>query len=259
MDALFKACFEDRLDTVQQLLNTKLICVESKDSRGFSALALSVWNGHLDIVKWLVDVAGADTTAVDPDGRTALMTAADQGSLHIVRWLVGRSDITQCANNGESALMYAVYRHCYDEAQLLLTHGRAIGSIGLIESKALWNKLQPICPVFIYEDTRAPVRRASLLLRTMLMAHPAPVDVKFKYYAERDKIFFVRTCARATILRKHVALRFVVIKKSIEWLHPPIIPIVLAYADPSPAEVWFPVAQVPRRNPERAARKRPLP
>ena len=257
MDVLFDACAKGHLDTVQRLLNTKLICVESKGRFGYNALVISVFNGQLDIVKWLVDVAGADTTAVYQFGRTALMHAAGEQQLDIVRWLVGSSDITHVAN--ENALLYAISKGCYDDVQYLLTNGRAIGSMGSIESDALWNKLQPICPVFIYEDTRAPVRRASLLLRTMLMAHPAPVDVKFKYYAERDKIFFVRTCARATILRKHVALRFVVIKKSIEWLHPPIIPIVLAYADPSPDEVWFPVAQVPRRNPERAARKRPLP
>ena len=105
----------------------------------------------------------------------------------------------------------------------------------------------------------------------LLSSHPVPeVLINAPYQNQRE--FFARTCAHAAKLRIRrpiwLAEQSVMIVESLIRLPSSLAPLVSAYAAPSVDEVWSLVSvetarpkkrrelQVPRRNPERVARKR---
>ena len=272
--ALITSAAHKHLHIVQWLVNEKLTpYINYRDNRGWSALSSAIVFGNLDIAKWLVNVAGADIKTFDSTGRTVLIEAAGQRKLDIVQWLVedGRSTISRVDRQGYSALLYAASRAQYHIVQYLLTEA------GESVSDALWMKLLqptyiPWSKYFIYEDPDAASPRPSSLLRTMLFSsHPVPeVVIDARYQNQRE--FFARTCAHAAKLHIRrpiwLAEQSVMIAESLVWLPSSLVPLVSAYAAPSVDEVWSLVSaeiarpkkkrelQVPRRNPERVARKR---
>ncbi len=77
------------------------------DDKGYTALILSAYHGHLEAVEQLL-AAGADACAQDKRGNTALMGAIFKGELRIARRLLD----TECNPDqpnvaGQTAAMYA--------------------------------------------------------------------------------------------------------------------------------------------------------
>lgn len=93
---------------IHDLLKSKAVDVDSKDSYGSTALHLSSARGHASIVNALLPQA--DLSARDADGRTALHLAAAYGHQSIVAMLLGRDgvNVDEKDNAGRTPLQLAV-------------------------------------------------------------------------------------------------------------------------------------------------------
>lgn len=81
--------------------------LNAADNRGYTALILAAYNGHLDTVERLI-AAGADACAEDKRGNTALLGAIFKGELRIAkRLLATECDPDQRNNAGQTPAMYA--------------------------------------------------------------------------------------------------------------------------------------------------------
>ena len=93
--ALFKACRDGEVDTVERLLDSGTN-VNEQDNFGGTALMYASSHGHLDVVRLLLD-SGANVNERDNDGWTALIFASDCGHTEVVRllrwWMVYREVI----------------------------------------------------------------------------------------------------------------------------------------------------------------------
>lgn len=81
--------------------------LESRTDKGYTALILAAYHGHIDTVELLMK-AGADPCAQDNRGNTALMGALFKGEISIARRLIGAACKPDQRNNaGQTAAMYA--------------------------------------------------------------------------------------------------------------------------------------------------------
>ena len=93
------------LESLKFHLNPSLLNVQ--DTKGYSALMLAAYNGHIESTRWLID-AGATVNQSDNSGNTILMGAAFKGHLEIVKMLVDAgADINAINPNGQNALQFA--------------------------------------------------------------------------------------------------------------------------------------------------------
>jgi ankyrin repeat protein len=81
--------------------------LNTADEKGYTALILAAYNGHLDTVERLI-AAGADACAKDKRGNTALMGAIFKGELRIAKRLLATGCYPDQRNNaGQTPAMYA--------------------------------------------------------------------------------------------------------------------------------------------------------
>lgn len=93
------------LESLKSHLKPSLLNVQ--DTKGYSALMLAAYNGHVDSTRWLIN-AGAEVNQFDNSGNTILMGAAFKGHLKIVKMLVeAGADINATNPNGQNALQFA--------------------------------------------------------------------------------------------------------------------------------------------------------
>ena len=99
--------------------------VNSRGTKGTTALMWAVWNNHNSIVKLLLDQPAVDVNVKDNDGWTALHYAAISNNAEGARMLLLHKDFNSANvndNNGDTALMWAV--RCRNEEVLreLVSH-----------------------------------------------------------------------------------------------------------------------------------------
>ena len=99
------------------------VSVETRDSRGFTALILAAYHGHAEAVRTLLRL-GADACAGDGRGNSALMGAAFQGQKRVVELLLAQPCAVDQANRvGQTALMFARLFGRSEVADLLTAAG----------------------------------------------------------------------------------------------------------------------------------------
>ncbi len=83
---LFQYAREGNSIQIQNLLPS-ISDINEKEAKGYSALMLAAYNGHLEASKILIEY-GADVNTADNAGSSALMGAAFKGHLEIVKLLL---------------------------------------------------------------------------------------------------------------------------------------------------------------------------
>merc|ERR1712126_398688 len=118
--------------TVEYLLNTKRVNVNSKDETGWSALGIASRYGPSDIVRLLIRF-GADVNKENTDGDTPLTYAAVFGNIEAVEELLkAGADINHQSKLGQTALFLAAQKDEKDLALLLIRKG---ANVNLLSSK----------------------------------------------------------------------------------------------------------------------------
>lgn len=81
--------------------------LEARDARGYTALMLAAYSGHLDATQYLL-ARGADPNTSDHAGNSALMGAAFKGEVAIARALLAAgADLAARNNSGLDAMGFA--------------------------------------------------------------------------------------------------------------------------------------------------------
>lgn len=105
-DYLFSAARAGDTEMLQEFINAGYD-LNTQDSKGYTALILSAYNGHGKAAEQLIN-AGADVCAQDNRGNTAMMGAIFKGELRIARLLMKSDCSVDTANNaGQTPAMYA--------------------------------------------------------------------------------------------------------------------------------------------------------
>lgn len=107
---LLSACMCGDLETIVRNIRAGFNINAPITESGETLLIKSIFYNQYDIVAWLLQ-NGANPNVRMLNGRTALMTAAGGGNYAMVRWLLTVCDVNAQANNGSTALMYAVARN----------------------------------------------------------------------------------------------------------------------------------------------------
>lgn len=129
------------IEAVQRLLH-KGVPVDSRNSKGWTALQLSAKNGHCAIVETLL-ASGANVNTKDIDySLTPLHGATLFGKLDVVKVLLQNGSLVDAKDiNGATALHFAA---CYEEfkiAKELLRNGAPVNAV----TKDGWTPLHSIC------------------------------------------------------------------------------------------------------------------
>ncbi|MFT8768774.1 MAG: ankyrin repeat domain-containing protein [Gluconobacter cerinus] len=121
--ALFiDAAREGDTDLLTQFLDAGMV-IDTPDSRGYTALIVSTYNGHLEAARLLL-ARGANTESVDLKGATALSGVAFKGMTDIAQVLIDNGAQVDHANfSGRTPLMFAIMFGRTDMARLLLSAG----------------------------------------------------------------------------------------------------------------------------------------
>lgn len=97
--------------------------LETRDSRGYSALILAAYHGQEEAVEQLM-AAGADPCGQDNRGNTAMMGAVFKGNLAIAKRLLGADCSPDQRNqSGQTAAMYAALFQRQDILDALASKG----------------------------------------------------------------------------------------------------------------------------------------
>jgi uncharacterized protein len=100
--------------------------VDERDHRGYAALMIAGYAGHLEAVELLL-ARGADPNTTDLFGNTVLMGAAYKGFVHIVKHLlVAGADPTAVNNGGLDARGFALTYGRDDVFTVLDQHAGAV-------------------------------------------------------------------------------------------------------------------------------------
>lgn len=118
---LYKDVFEDLLEAIKRgdNENAKRMCiskkiVEAKDSHGWTALTVAVYNNNIEMVKFLVE-NGADIDVINNNGTTLLMYAKDcyvnYGDARMFEYLLNKGvSLEKTDYSGKS-----LYDYCVEE------------------------------------------------------------------------------------------------------------------------------------------------
>jgi len=121
--ALFiDAAREGDTDLLTQFLDAGM-AIDTPDSRGYTALIVSTYNGHMEAARLLLQ-RNANTEATDLKGATALSGVAFKGLTDIAKILIDHGAQVDHANfSGRTPLMFAIMFGREDMARLLLNAG----------------------------------------------------------------------------------------------------------------------------------------
>lgn len=119
---LFSAARRGDTDMLQEFI-TAGFDLNTRDSKGYTALILAAYSGHKDATEQLIN-AGADVCAKDNRGNTALMGAIFKGELRIAHRLMKEECAIHTANHaGQTPAMYAALFQRTEMLQALREQG----------------------------------------------------------------------------------------------------------------------------------------
>lgn len=102
-------------------LATQIDDLDQKNAKGYSALMLSAYNGHLEASRYLVSI-GADLNSTDPAGNSILMGVAFKGHKDILQFLLQFGANPHHKNRaGQDALQFAQMFGRFECVELLQT------------------------------------------------------------------------------------------------------------------------------------------
>lgn len=102
--------------------------IEGADARGYTALVLSSYNGHLSTTALLLDAGARPEGATDAQGNSALMGVAFKGYPDIARLLIDRgADVNYQNRAGQTAAMMATLFNQAAILDLLIERGADLG------------------------------------------------------------------------------------------------------------------------------------
>ena len=216
--------------------------------------------GHLSIVQWLLEYGGASIETVEYTSReNALMIAAQKGNLAMCDWLLtfGGASIADVRDRFGSTVLskIAQYFQFNESINVFKTRCAIILLLldrGCVSIDGVWCCLKAFPDMMIVPQTLKP----SDMFITLLMSGPPPMDFfpSLKDY-KTHKECAETACTRAVTLRERIPewemkKAFVVTKEAALPLV--VAQIVVSYCPPCKIEIWC----APRRNPERACKKR---
>ena len=292
---LLHAASKGHLDLVQWLVIFTKVDLLSRDAEWRTPMLAAAFYGHISIVQWLLAHAGAKISETTHTHReTALMLAASRGHFKMVKWLLkeGGAKISEIDRYGESVLAIAVgYNVPVIQTQKFGSATRAIDYTGYIGNEAMilwflqeeyvnahevWIAIGKFDEMLVmYSDSETGPRKPSLLLVSLLLMMDMPACFD-QLYRRQYRELVDAACTRATILRAKKSGWLVKQKESIVnsldgWFPKELELIIVEYSHPSVYEIWFELEidaaakkkrrrvsnkAPPRRNPDRAARKK---
>jgi uncharacterized protein len=123
---LMFASREGHTEVVRWLLDEGA-ALDTRDTKGITALWFACSMGHTPVVRLLLERGGDPTIAPDIYGWTPLITASQDGHLEVVRLLLGHPSVNAAINqrdrDGETALYSACYWGHGGSARVLLESG----------------------------------------------------------------------------------------------------------------------------------------
>jgi ankyrin repeat protein len=129
-EALHEAARSGDVLQIARLL-AQIDALNEKNAKGYSALMLAAYNGHLEASRYLISV-GADVNSTDPAGNSILMGVAFKGHKDILQLLLRSGADPQHKNRaGQDALQFAQMFGRFDCAELLQSG----------EPKARWKQM----------------------------------------------------------------------------------------------------------------------
>jgi len=138
MTALHRACLGGHDDIVRFLVGVDHIALSAQDADGVTPLIQAAGSGHETIVRLLLEMGDVDANAQSKYG-TALMWAAENGHETVVRLLLERGDVNANAQNknGETALVRAADNRHEAVVRLLLERGDVGATVQSVFGTAL--------------------------------------------------------------------------------------------------------------------------
>ena len=120
--AIHIASYFGHLLIIKYLVDSCHIAINAKSNDGWTALHLAAQHGHLDTVQYLVHDCNAEVTTKDADGYTALHLASGKGHLAIVVFLIEdcHVDIAMKSYDGWTALNCASRNGHLDVVQYIM-------------------------------------------------------------------------------------------------------------------------------------------
>lgn len=115
--------------------------VNQQDAKGYSALMLAAYNGHLDVCYYLLQF-GADPNSIDYSGNSILMGASFKGHFDIVQLLINWGAHIQYANpKGQTALDFAQMFGRSEVVKFLKLKSNKAAVFGLLDIFQGWASL----------------------------------------------------------------------------------------------------------------------
>lgn len=112
--------------------------IDAKNHKGYSALMLAAYHGHVDVARYLLQ-RGADANTADGGGNSALMGAAFKGYIDTVRLLIEYgADIDARNAKGQTATDFAHLFGRVQVARFLKQCRRQPQTFGLRDMAAGW-------------------------------------------------------------------------------------------------------------------------
>ncbi|XVF58845.1 hypothetical protein PTKIN_Ptkin07bG0098800 [Pterospermum kingtungense] len=116
------------LSTIQSILASNPLAVNSRDKHSRTPLHLAAWSGQAQVVSYLCKQR-ADVGAAAMDDMAAIHFAAQKGHLEVVRTLLSSGVSVKAANRkGFTPLHYAVQGSHLDVIKVLLKKGASLGA-----------------------------------------------------------------------------------------------------------------------------------
>lgn len=112
--------------------------IDARNRKGYSALMLAAYHGHVEVVRYLLN-RGADANTADNGGNTVLMGAAFKGDVEVARLLVqAGADIGARNAKGRTATDFAHMFGRAEVARLFKTCQREPETFGLKDIVSSW-------------------------------------------------------------------------------------------------------------------------
>ena len=266
MVALEQAAAFGHIAIVRWLLKT---IIYRDLSRINAAMLRAVANHHYTTAQFLLKDGGASINACTiPQEDTALMIAGCSGNLPFFKWLLtfGGGKLTEATNRDNKTVLWVIMDSLAANRDRRVEKGDII--LFLLDTRyftadAVWNCFTSFPSIMIdfpstmiLPRTAAAYKPSSLFI-TILMSCEPPIEFyqRIAWLTPTCVKFAETMCARAFTLRQRQP-EWVVKKVGIvtkQTALPSVVArIIVLYSPPCEIEMWC----TPRRNPERATRKR---